>query len=65
MVTGHSTEAARVSGYLALTFAILQIVAAGVGAAVGGAVTAAAYVAVVNGGLALALYVQARRVAAP
>ena len=63
MVQAHSTDAARVAGYLTLGFAALQIVAAGVGAALDGAVLAAAFVAGVNALLALALYVQARRVA--
>jgi O-antigen/teichoic acid export membrane protein len=63
MVQGHSTEAARTAGYLALAFAVLQIAAAAAGAALDGAVLAAALVAVVNAGLAAALYLQARRVA--
>ena len=64
MVQGHSTEAARTAGYTSLGFAVLQVVAAGVGASVDGAVLAAALVAVVNGLLAVTLYAQARRVAA-
>jgi len=63
MVQAHSTEAARVAGYLTLGFAVLQIVAAAVGASLDGAVLAAAFVAGVNALLALTLYVQARQVA--
>jgi len=63
MVQAHSTEAARVSGYLTLGFAVLQIAAAALGAALDGAVLAAAFVAGVNALLAVALYVQARQVA--
>jgi lipopolysaccharide cholinephosphotransferase len=63
MVQGHSTEAARTAGHVTLGFAVLQVVAAGVGASVDGAVLAAVLVAVVNGLLALTLYAQARRVA--
>jgi lipopolysaccharide cholinephosphotransferase len=63
MVQGHSTEAARTAGHVTLAFAVLQVVAAGVGASVDGAVLAAVLVAVVNGLLALTLYAQARRVA--
>jgi lipopolysaccharide cholinephosphotransferase len=63
MVQGHSTEAARVSGYLTLGFAVLQIGAAALGAGLDGAVLAAAFVAGVNALLALTLYAQARRVA--
>lgn len=63
MVQGHSTEAARVAGYLTLGFAVLQIAAAAIGASIDGAVLAAACVAGVNALLAVALYVQARRVA--
>jgi lipopolysaccharide cholinephosphotransferase len=63
MVQAHSTEAARVAGYLTLGFAVLQIIAAAIGASMGGAVLAATYVAVVNALLAATLYVQARQVA--
>jgi O-antigen/teichoic acid export membrane protein len=64
MVQGHSTQAAREVGYLALGMALLQVVAAGVGAALDGAVLAAAMVAAVNGLAAAALLVLALRVSA-
>jgi O-antigen/teichoic acid export membrane protein len=61
MIQGHSTESARTAGYVTLAFAVLQIAAGGVGAWLDGAVLAATLVAFVNAGLALMLYVQARR----
>jgi O-antigen/teichoic acid export membrane protein len=63
MVQGHSTGAARTAGHVTLAFAVVQVLAAGVGAWLDGAVLGAVLVAVVNGLLALTLYVQARRVA--
>ncbi|WP_372736446.1 LicD family protein [Nocardioides sp.] len=65
MVQGHSTASARIAGYITLGFAALQILAAAVGANLGGAVLAAAFVAAVNALLAMALYLQAHRVAVP
>ncbi len=64
LLQAHSTDAARAVGYLALGFAVLQIVAAGLGAVLAGATTAAMLVALVNAALAATIYVLARRTTA-